>query len=294
MAMSVLQAVKIAGIVFVWFGIGAVLLFSNRLLLTTSGLRAPISLTVLHMAASCVFAHGTILFSRLKWQTFQSTQQCFSVMKLALSFGLSVVAGVYSFSYIPVSFSEMISSTTPLFTAFFAYFLLGEIGGNFISYAALVMVAVGAVLASDGEPMWDTLGFSLALFSVVLRAFKAVLQQSLLQNKEESLDSINLLRFISTYVVILLAPAAAIIEGPTTLPYALLDAHRNGNDSLPELLLLNVSAAFLVNWVQMQVTKMIGATVSCPRPRFSCLFCVCMFLVSLCRGSGNSCMQLMV
>lgn len=71
----------------------------------------------------------------------------------------------------------MISSTTPLFTAFFAYLMVGEVGGNWLSYVSLVCIALGAALATGGEPMWHALGFFLALLSTVLRAFKAVLQQ---------------------------------------------------------------------------------------------------------------------
>ena len=87
--------------------------------------------------------------------------------------------------------------------------------------------------------------------------------QVLLQHEEDKLNSINLLRHISLYVILLLLPAAVLMEGPTKLLDVLVAA-TSGEGTQPGLiyyLALNLSAAFLVNWFQMQVTKMIGATI---------------------------------
>lgn len=87
--------------------------------------------------------------------------------------------------------------------------------------------------------------------------------QRLLQNEEEQLDSINLLRHMTLNVIGLLLPVAAITEGPMAVLGPLGLAVKSGELSLLGVMLLNVSAAFVVNWIQMTVTKMIGATVSC-------------------------------
>uniref|UniRef100_A0A061S762 Solute carrier family 35 member e4 n=1 Tax=Tetraselmis sp. GSL018 TaxID=582737 RepID=A0A061S762_9CHLO len=250
----------LAVVLLAWFCTSAGLIFTNRILMT-SGLKAPVSLTVLHMIASFLFANGAIMFGGFEAQPCTSRKQRFHILTLAAAFGVSVVAGVAAFSFIPVSFSEMISSTTPVFTALFACLIVRERSGSWLNSLSLLVVVVGALVATEGEPSWHPVGFTLAVTSTVLRAFKAVIQQVLLQSEEEKMDSINLLRHISIAVTVLLLPMAAAMEGPTYLADIVYNAHLNGDSRLPAMLLLNVSAAFLVNWVQMQVTKMVGATV---------------------------------
>jgi hypothetical protein len=103
---SLLHIAKVGLILFAWFGIGTVLIFSNRILLT-SGLQAPISLTVLHMCASFVFASTMVVLGGFKPQACKSSRQRIKVVCLAIGFGASVVTSVASFSFIPVSFYEV-------------------------------------------------------------------------------------------------------------------------------------------------------------------------------------------
>lgn len=93
-------------VVAAWFITGAILLFTNKILLT-NGIRAPVSITMLHMTASCLFANSAVLFGGFAAQSFKSNRQRLNVFVLASAFGCSVVAGVSSFAFIPVSFYEV-------------------------------------------------------------------------------------------------------------------------------------------------------------------------------------------
>ena len=122
-------------------------------------------------------------------------------------------------------------------------------------------IALAMELNDGGEEIDDGLIRMLMLMKTMLLI--PTLHQVLLQHEEDKLDSINLLRHISLYVILLLLPAAALMEGPTKLLDVLVTA-TNGEGAqrgLVYYLALNLSAAFLVNWFQMQVTKMIGATI---------------------------------
>ena len=212
------------------------------------------------------------------------------VFVLAVTFAVSVVCGVAALAYIPVSFKvrsavplcrvhrhfpkssrdkasvissvsyalqEMIAATTPLFTAVIA-FAAGE-REDWMRCIALLMVALGAIVATEGEPMWNTLGFLLGMAATVTRGLKSVLQHVLLSS-EEKLDSMNLLRFMSMFAVAVLIPAAVAVDGPLLFINTVTASIEEGNVEFLAWLSLNICSAFLVNLFSFLVTKVVGPT----------------------------------
>lgn len=154
---------------------------------------------------------------------------------------------------------EMIAATTPLFTAMLAFSLAGE-REDLARSLCLVCVAVGAIIATEGEPMWNLLGFMLGMGATVTRGLKSVLQHILLSNEEEKLDSMNLLRYMSLFAVALLIPGVLILEGPMLFIDIVLDQYDAGNMVFIMWLVLNITSAFLLNLFQFLVTKCVGPT----------------------------------
>uniref|UniRef100_A0A061R9V5 Solute carrier family 35 member e4 n=2 Tax=Tetraselmis sp. GSL018 TaxID=582737 RepID=A0A061R9V5_9CHLO len=256
------MSISILVTVAIWYALNISVVITNRQLQTTGGLRAPVSLTLLHMICSSVFANSAvyIFHGRFVKQRLNSPRQVFKVLLLTVTFTISILCGVAALGYIPVSFKEMIAATTPLFTAAAAVVLSSHREGA-ASSLALLLVAMGAIIATEGEPMWDLVGFSLGVAATVSRGLKSVLQHILLSSSEDKLDSMNLLRYMSTFAVLMLVPGVLILEGPTRFLATLAEQARAGNTEFMACLSLNVASAFLVNLFQFLVTKCVGPTV---------------------------------
>ena len=240
-----------------WYFWSCAVLFTNRHLLT-SGLTSPISLTVIHMAGSSIFANGAVTFAGFEKQVLKSRKQTIKVLVLSFTFGLSVVCGTACLKFIPVSFNEMIASTTPLFAALFTFISMQKAQG-LLKTLSLIVIAIGCIIASKGEPMWHTFGFLLAMTATATRALRTVLGEMLMSNAEEKLNGMNLLRYMSTFVFLMLIPVVYIIEGPDELVDVVLGKIAAGDQQFLFWFCFNILSAFTVNLCQLLVTKYVGA-----------------------------------
>lgn len=100
---------------------------------------------------------------------------CVILQVLSSVFCLSVVFGNISLKYIPVSFNQAVSATTPFFTAVGSFFILKKREST-ATYAALIPVVGGIVVASRFEPSFDAVGFMACLLATSMRALKSILQ----------------------------------------------------------------------------------------------------------------------
>ena len=73
---------------------------------------------------------------------------------------------------------QAISSTTPFFTAAFAFVILSK-RESFLVYCSLVPVVLGVVIASGFEPSFDMYGFIACVCSTAARALKSVMGAAL-------------------------------------------------------------------------------------------------------------------
>lgn len=163
----------------------------------------------------------------------------------------SVVGGNISLRYLPVSFNQAVGATTPFFTAVFAYLMTFK-RESWITYAALVPVVAGVVIASGGEPSFHVYGFIMCLSATAARAFKSVLQGILLSSEGEKLNSMNLLLYMSPIAVLVLLPATLIME-PDVLEVTISLGMKHKFMWL--LLSINSVAAYLANLSNFLVTK---------------------------------------
>lgn len=97
-------------------------------------------------------------------QYVASSRQMLKIVALSVIFSLSVVLGNMSLRYIPVSFNQAIGATTPAFTAFLSFVITWK-AESFLTYATLVPVVLGIVIASNSEPSWNLLGVILCFSS---------------------------------------------------------------------------------------------------------------------------------
>ncbi|KAL3534396.1 hypothetical protein ACH5RR_002857 [Cinchona calisaya] len=242
----------IATLITLWYSsnIGVILL--NKFLLSNYGFAFPIFLTMCHMSACAVLSYISIVFLKIvPFQRIKSLSQFLRIATLSIVFCASVVGGNISLKFLPVSFNQAVGATTPFFTALFAYLMTLK-REAWITYLCLVPVVGGVLIASGGEPSFHLYGFIMCIGATAARAFKSVLQGILLSSEGERLNSMNLLLYMSPIAVVVLLPAAIIME-PNVLEVtiSLGMEHRY----MVILLLLNATMAYGANLCNFLVTK---------------------------------------
>ncbi|KAL7169089.1 hypothetical protein ACSBR2_034174 [Camellia fascicularis] len=246
------ETLFITSVITLWYSANIGVLLLNKFLLSNYGFRFPIFLTMCHMSACAVLSYISIVFLKIfPLQRIKSRSQLLRIATLSIVFCGSVVGGNISLRYLPVSFNQAVGATTPFFTAVFAYLMTFK-RESWITYAALVPVVAGVVIASGGEPSFHLYGFIMCLSATAARAFKSVLQGILLSSEGEKLNSMNLLLYMSPIAVLVLLPATLIME-PDVLEVTISLAMKHKFMWL--LLSINSVAAYLANLSNFLVTK---------------------------------------
>lgn len=246
------QTLFILSLVILWYSSNIGVLLLNKYLLSNYGFRFPIFLTMCHMSACAILSYVSIVFLKIvPLQTVKSRSQLAKIATLSTVFCGSVVGGNISLRYLPVSFNQAVGATTPFFTALFAYLMTFK-REAWVTYATLLPVVAGVVIASEGEPGFHLYGFIMCISATAARAFKSVLQGILLSSEGERLNSMNLLLYMSPIAVLVLLPAALIME-PKVLEVivSLGQQHK----FLWLLLLINSTMAYSANLLNFLVTK---------------------------------------
>ncbi|KAL6624325.1 hypothetical protein ACP70R_031646 [Stipagrostis hirtigluma subsp. patula] len=241
-----------AGMVAAWYASNIGVLLLNKYLLSVYGFRFPVFLTACHMSAcavlSCVAHAGRAAAAP---PASRSRGQLARVAVLGAVFCGSVVAGNVSLRYLPVSFNQAVGATTPFFTAVLAYAVAARREAC-ATYAALLPVVAGVVIATGGEPSFHLFGFIMCVGATAGRALKTVLQGILLSSEEEKMNSMDLLRYMAPVAVLLLVPATLIMERDAL---GVVAALAREDPSFIWILLCNSSLAYFVNLTNFLVTK---------------------------------------
>ncbi|XP_009363221.2 UDP-URONIC ACID TRANSPORTER 1-like [Pyrus x bretschneideri] len=246
------QAIFISSLIILWYSSNIGVLLLNKFLLSNYGFRFPIFLTMCHMAACAILSYFSIVFLKIvPLQTIKSKSQFVKIATLSVVFCGSVVGGNISLRYLAVSFNQAVGATTPFFTALFAYLATLK-REAWVTYAALVPVVAGVVIASGGEPSFHFFGFVMCISATAARAFKSVVQGILLSSEGEKLNSMNLLLYMSPIAILVLLPAALIME-PNVVDVALSLGREHKFMWL--LLLVNSVMAYSANLSNFLVTK---------------------------------------
>lgn len=107
-----------------------------------------------HMTACSLLSYmGIVWMKMVPLQAIRSRVQFLKISALSLVFCASVVSGNVSLRYLPVSFTQAIGSTTPFFTAVFAFMMTAK-REAWLTYATLIPVVTGVVIASGVIPQF--------------------------------------------------------------------------------------------------------------------------------------------
>uniref|UniRef100_A0A0D6R1P7 Sugar phosphate transporter domain-containing protein n=1 Tax=Araucaria cunninghamii TaxID=56994 RepID=A0A0D6R1P7_ARACU len=235
-----------------WYSSNIGVLLLNKYLLSNYGFKYPIFLTMCHMTACALMSYiGIAWLKMVPLQAIRSRTQFVKISALSVIFSVSVVSGNISLRFLPVSFNQAVGATTPFFTALFAY-LISFKREAWVTYATLVPVVAGVVIASGGEPSFHLYGFIMCISATAARALKSVLQGILLSSEGEKLNSMNLLLYMAPIAVLVLLPAALIME-PNVMAVCLALVRQDR--FMLFLLVVNSAMAYLVNLTNFLVTK---------------------------------------
>eukprot|EP00892_Ulva_mutabilis_P006327 jgi/Ulvmu1/4066/UM019_0044.1 len=244
----------VTAVVVSWYTCNMLVAFTNKALLSNFGLQYPFLLTLFHMVTCTTFCAIIHLTGIMPIEPCRTKAQFSKISVLSTVFCLSVVFGNISLKYIPVSFNQAISATTPFFTAVGSFLVLRKREST-ATYATLIPVVGGIVIASRFEPSFHAIGFLACLLATSMRALKSILQGILLQDSEK-LGSIALLAHMAPVSALLLLPMTAYFE-PGALQVAWKSAAGSATFSI--LLFSNCLLSFFVNLTNFLVTKFCGA-----------------------------------
>ncbi|KAL8140238.1 hypothetical protein V2J09_006259 [Rumex salicifolius] len=240
------------GLVSFWYSSNIGVLLLNKYLLSNYGFKYPIFLTMCHMTACSILSYVAISWLKVvPLQTIRSKVQFFKIATLSVVFCASVVSGNISLRYLPVSFNQAVGATTPFFTAIFAYLMTMK-REAWLTYASLIPVVTGVMIASGGEPSFHLFGFIMCIGATAARALKTVLQGILLSSDGEKLNSMNLLMYMAPIAVACLIPAALIMERDVV---GIAIALARDDTKILWYLLFNSALAYIVNLTNFLVTK---------------------------------------
>ncbi|XP_054782353.1 probable sugar phosphate/phosphate translocator At3g11320 [Prosopis cineraria] len=244
------------GAVISWYSSNIGVLLFNKYLLSNYGFAYPVFLTLCHMTACSFFSYVAVyVMNVVPFQSIKSRSQLLKICGLSVVFCFSIVCGNISLKYIPVSFNQAIGATTPFFTAVFAY-LVNRKREAWVTYATLVPVVAGVVIATGGEPSFHLFGFLVCVSATAARAFKSVLQGVLLSSEGEKMNSMNLLMYMAPMATVVLLPAALLMEKDVI--WIAMNLARN-DVRIVWLLLFSSSLAYFVNLTNFLVTKYTSA-----------------------------------
>ncbi|KAJ0678384.1 putative sugar phosphate transporter domain-containing protein [Helianthus annuus] len=240
------------GLVTSWYSSNIGVLLLNKYLLSNYGFKYPIFLTMCHMTACALFSYIAIAWLKVvPMQTIRSPVQFVKICGLSFIFCGSVVSGNISLRYLPVSFNQAVGATTPFFTAVFAY-LMTRKKEAWVTYATLVPVVTGVIIASGGEPSFHLFGFIMCVGATAARALKTVVQGILLSSEGEKLNSMNLLLYMAPIAVVILLPTTLYMEENVV---GITIALARQDFGIVWLLLFNSALAYFVNLTNFLVTK---------------------------------------
>lgn len=242
-------------VIITWYASNTGLLILNKWLLGSYGFRRPVFLTMCHMVACSAMGSLATSIGIVAPQPLRSNEQFRKVAALATVFCLSVVLGNVGLRFIPLSFSQAIGATTPVFTAVLAILMMRKYEAPMV-YFALLPVVVGIVVATGAEPSFNLVGFTAVIIATAMRALKSVLQGILLSDASEKMDSMNLLRYMAPIACLCLLPAVLVLE-PMVLREAIDKAAANRN--FVALLMLNSFLAYFTNLTNFLVTRYTSA-----------------------------------
>jgi len=160
---------------------------------------------------------------------------------------LGHVSGIVALGAGAVSFTHIVKSAEPLFTAFLGAIVLGSYFA-FPVYLSLLPVCVGVALAAMTELSFTWTALIGAMTSNLACAMRGILSKPLMnQSIGENLTPENLFSVLTILALFMLLPFAAVLEGPTIVD-TWNSAVESGNDPMTILKYVGLSGFYFYTY----------------------------------------------
>jgi len=241
-----------------WFAFNISIANVNKWIFSSYDFRYPVFLTCLHMIVSMILSALLIKGGWYPLKELTSWKKwCTKILPLAAIFCASVALGNVGLRYIFVSYAQIVTATTPLFTVL-AVRCLSRQSLKWEVYLSMIPIAGGVGLASWQEADFHLFGFAAIVAATALRAVKSVWQGLLLSDEDDRLDAISLLYYMSPPCFAILFFIAVFSE-----PELMLDSVAFGQMlsdwNLMSWLISSGVIAFFLNIMNLLVTKYTSA-----------------------------------
>jgi solute carrier family 35 protein E1 len=140
---------------------------------------------------------------------FQIDKKSYSI--ISLCHGLGNLATTYALNSGSVSFTHVVKSGEPLFTALLSL-VINRSRLSVASYLTLIPIVVGVALASMKELSFSWFGFSAAMASNFLYQLRMVLSKSVFNEKDIKMSAADTFRVITIISFLQMLPLALIFE----------------------------------------------------------------------------------
>jgi len=242
-----------------WFVFNISIANVNKWILTNYNFRFPVFLTLLHMVCSMLLSAIAI---KGGWYPLKEiptwSKWCRKILPLAAIFCASVAAGNVGLKYIYVSYAQIVTATTPLFTVLVTRLMTPSQNIKWEIYLSMIPIAGGVGLASWQEADFNTFGCLAIVAATALRAVKSVWQGILLADEDDRLDALSLLYYMSPPCFALLFFLSVIFEPELMLSSEALYSVFTDSGLLFWLWISGV-IAFVLNIMNLLVTKYTSA-----------------------------------
>ncbi|XP_007897260.1 solute carrier family 35 member E4 [Callorhinchus milii] len=227
----------------------------NKWIFAVCNFPYPLLLSALHMLSAIIIDYTLIRVGfinlKLKEATGLPAAAKFKVFLLSLTFCATIAFGNMGLNYVQLSFAQMISTTTPLFTIAISKVFLGQ-QHHILKYTAMMPICLGASFSLMGEVEFDHKGCFYIFAATMLRGVKSIQQSILLQ--EEKINSVILLYMMSIPSFCILILAALLLESNAIWePLVVYD------NRLWFLILLSCLGSVLYNLASFCVTTLTSA-----------------------------------
>eukprot|EP00741_Cyanophora_paradoxa_P015836 tig00020904_g15288.t2 len=223
-----------------WYVVNVATVILNKWIFQMIEFSYPLTLTAVHFL--CCAGGSTLLIRVLKRMPLvkiSSTEISTKLFPFSLIFCANIVLGNISIRWVPVSFMQTVKAAVPACTVLLQVFFL-KVRFDTRVYVSLIPIVGGVMLASYTEANFNWPGFLSALAACWTTALQTVLS-SIMMNR--SMDPINLLYYMAPMSFLILAPAAAFVEGGEIIARGIFRT-----EGLVLVLFISGALAFLLNW----------------------------------------------
>eukprot|EP00035_Acanthoeca_spectabilis_P008838 m.159140 g.159140 ORF g.159140 m.159140 type:complete len:321 (-) comp14520_c0_seq3:1768-2730(-) len=255
MGRRVLRKGEIAtlAVTLAWFFFNGCTSNLNKYIFYQYNFQYPLFVTLCHQLCCCCFSWIAIEScpDQLNVKAKPLTEQVLNrVRVLALVFAMSIACGNVALRYVFPSFTQVVASTTPIWTSMAAYHIQGQPQSP-RSLICIAGMCFGCGLAFWGEVNFHLFGFAAITCATALRGLKSVLGSMLLRG-EDSVDTLTLLYYTSQSASVFLGIASVAVEFPQMIRDPVF--FEEGYEGLWITLVVSSCVAFFMNLCNLLVT----------------------------------------